>query len=236
MASAQDSTFAQWAQQTYGPTITRRTNAHAHDGFSSDIVFLVALKRAGQLSALNQVHTPNQSAILSSSQSTISSPNKDVQSPTSAQNTTQKTTPESTDLTPPEAATLTFPRTWMKRTDPIIQKDSIKPEPEQPKLEVDWRIWYPDPIAVDKWVRSLSTFDRLEHFVYIKIKTFRDHVKVHIPLYCRQWQIDKEEDMRRRKFFEKHGPAAFEAQYINSNYVGHTEFLLCDPSETAWLE
>lgn len=214
---------------------------------SSDIKSLVALKHAEQTSASTQVLTPTQSALASSSRSITSSGDREVHSPTSAQNTTHKTTPESTQRTPPEAAastvrtlsesaSATIQRASLEPRDPIVQKDSNKPKPEEPTLEVDWRIWYPDPIAIDKWVRSLSPIERLEYFVRIKIKTFRDHFKVHIPLYCRQWEIDREEDARRRKFFEKHGATAFEAQYIDSNYVGHVEFLLVDPEETIWLE
>lgn len=86
-----------------------------------------------------------------------------------------------------------------------------------------------------KWYRSLSRVDQLEFLVKIKIETFREHVRVYVPLcvpLCdRQWYIDEEEDERRRKFFEKKGEEAYWARYIDSEYTGRVEFLYVDPKE-----
>ncbi|KAG6366043.1 hypothetical protein INS49_000219 [Diaporthe citri] len=87
------------------------------------------------------------------------------------------------------------------------------------------------PEQTKKWYRSLSRVDQLEYLVKIKIETFREHVRVHVPLYTRQWYIDEEEDRRRRKFFEKNGEEAYLARYIDSEYTGHVEFLYVDPNE-----
>lgn len=81
------------------------------------------------------------------------------------------------------------------------------------------------------WYRSLSRVEQLEYLVKIKIETFREHVRVHVPLFGREWCIDEEENRRRRKFFEKKGEEAYWARYIDSNYTGHVEFLYVDPKK-----
>lgn len=87
------------------------------------------------------------------------------------------------------------------------------------------------PEKTKTWYRSLPRVDQLEYLVKIKIETFREHVRVHVPLYTRQWYIDEEEDKRRRKFFEKKGEEAYRARYIDSEYTGHVEFLYVDPMD-----
>lgn len=82
-----------------------------------------------------------------------------------------------------------------------------------------------------KWYRSLSRVDQLEYLVKIKIDTFREHVRVHVLPFGRQWCIDEEENRRRRKFYEKKGEEAYWARYIDSNYAGHVEFLYVDPKK-----
>lgn len=93
---------------------------------------------------------------------------------------------------------------------------------------------HPDPIAVSKRDRSLSSVDQLEYLVKIKIENFREHVRVHVPLDSHQSRIDREEEKRRRMFFEKNGEEAYRVRYIDSDYSGHVEFLYIDPSEVQW--
>ncbi|KAI3395919.1 hypothetical protein diail_630 [Diaporthe ilicicola] len=244
MASARNSTVAQWAQQIYGPT-SKPPNHGA--GLRSDIEFLVALKSLNKISTSTPVLPPKQftNATGSSHSSTASTPSQEAHSAASTQETSQKTTPEpvptskrnpsefaiSTEKIPLESAT-TIRRLPLKHRDATAQqKATKKAEPEGPSLEVDWRIWYPDPIAVDKYVRSLSEVDQLEYFVRIKIKTFREKLRVSVPLYTKQWRKDKEEDAYRRKFFEKHGAEAFKDQYIYSNYFGPNGALCLERKE-----
>lgn len=136
----------------------------------------------------------------------------------------QKESSTTTNPTRPEFAAATKTAS-LKRTTATTQKNITTPEPELPPLEIDHSLWYPDPIALSKWFRSRSRVEQLEYLVKIKIDTFREKLRVHVPLYTRQWYIDGEEDRRRRKFFKKNGEEAYRARYIDSDYTGHVEFL-----------
>lgn len=135
-----------------------------------------------------------------------------------------------TDASRPEFSTATrgVPLIPTKAT---AQKKISKTEPELPSLEIDQ---HPDPTAVYRRDRSLSSVDQLEHLVKIKIDNFREHVRVHVPLDSHQSCIDREEEKRRRMFFEENGEEAYRARYIDSDYSGHVEFLYIDPAEVQW--
>lgn len=264
MASAQSNQCAHWAQQIYGisykPATTDTLRSEIEDlvggkylhefskwrhlaqqtygesyGLHSDIEYLVAKKY------LAQVGTTEQPPSTSNSSNIISILMEEFQH----SKTTQKTTLEHAAPTETASAESTAnterdlpgsATTTERVSRNAIEATTYKKDSEGPSLEVDERIWYPDPTAVDKWVRSLPPRDQLEYLVKIKIKNFRDKLDVQIPLGCRLWEIDRDEDGRRLKYFQKHGRQAFFDQYIDSDYVGPVEFLYIDPKESDELK
>lgn len=135
-----------------------------------------------------------------------------------------------TDASRPEFPTATKVVS-LEPTKATAQKKISKTEFELLSPEIDQ---HPDPIAVYKRDRSLSSVDQLEYLVKIKIENFREHVRVHVPLDSHQSRIDREEEKRRRMFFEENGEEAYRVRYIDSNYSGHVEFLYIDPAEVQW--
>lgn len=195
MTPTRNATFAQWAEQTYGPSSKPTLNTQ----MISDVEYLVSVKYLKDLSESGLVFPAKHPSTPDSFFSTSPSVERAFHFGSSTQTTTpSKTTPTKTKTTP---------------------------------LEIDQ---HPDPIAVYKRDSSLSSVDQLEYLVKIKIDNFREHVRVHVPLGSHQSRIDREEEKRRRMFFEKNGEEAYRVRYIDSDYSGHVEFLYIDPTEVQW--
>lgn len=176
MTPTRNATFAQWADQTYGPSFKPTLNTQ----MISDVEYLVCVKYLKDLSESGLVFPAKHPSTPDSFFSTSPSVYNAFHFGAITQTTTPaKTTPAKTNTTP---------------------------------LEID----------------------QLEYLVNIKIENFREHVRVHIPLDSHQSRIDREEEKRRRMFFEKNGEEAYRVRYIDSDYSGHVEFLYIDPAEVQW--
>lgn len=283
MPPTRNATFAQWAEQTYGPSSKPTLNTQ----MISDVEYLVCVKYLKDLSESGLVypakHPSTPSSFFSTSPSVenafhfgagtqTTTPAKTKTTPLESSATAQPTptrfattftkvrpgptessanfnephrrhldtpknmqegpTPSSTitDASRPEFSTATK-GVPLKPTKATAQKKISKTEPELPSLEIGQ---HPDPITVYQRDRSLSSVDQLEYLVKIKIDNFREHVRVHVPLDSHQSCIDREEERRRRMFFEKNGEEAYRVRYIDSDYSGHVEFLYIDPAEVQW--
>lgn len=231
MPPARPNSFAQWAEQTYGPSskpapkapmvsaleqlvarkhldgsVSPSPSAPKQPALKSFMVLalehLVARKYL-ERSISHHPCAPKQPTPASSdSDATSASRDNDSSPPAS----TQKTTPDRSSRNSPESSAPT-------NRGPI-------PLPR----------FFKSP----KWYQSLDRFEQLEYYVTIKIEAFREHVGVHIPDWSRLCYIDWEEEERRRYFYLKHGEVAYWSRYINSNYTGHNEFLYIDPKEVQW--
>lgn len=201
--------FTEWAKQKYDTSSQPipSTPKITHLGYLMTCKHLEGYTTNGVL-------PPQQPTTASSAKDTSTTPNKELRSAA----TTRNTTPLQ-----PSGAT--------------AQKNAPKPEAETelPGLEIAESICCLDEVSPDKWYTSLTRIQQLELFVNIKIKTFREHMRVLILPHTRLWDIDQEEDARRRKFFKKYGEAAYWTRYIDSDYTGRVDFLYIDPKEVHWM-
>lgn len=282
MAATRNATFAQRAEETYGPSSRPTFNTLV----ASDVEHLVNTQYVRDSPTSGLIFPSKQLSSQSSFRSTSPSLNHETHFTASTQRTTPEKIPRTFSespatikwdaptkrkiwLDPTDFSNETdqphygFPPSlkniWLRQTDSstaaspsrlgvettakkaysnpttaATRSPPAKPEPELPPLEIDERLWRPDPIAVLKRYKSLSRVEQLEYFVKIKIEAFREHMHVHIPLYSMQSEIDEQEVERRRRFFKKNGEEAFRARYIDSDYTGCVEFLYIDPSEVKW--
>lgn len=206
--------FAQWAQQIYGPPLVPTINAR------NVVEHLVQAKqlRDSYTSCLNS--PPTQPDVAESFYGTSTTLDNESQFAAS----THKTTAESlatTDPTPPWFAANNKSVPLHHATEEQAKENLPKPQPGPPLA------------AMNKWMYDrLSRIEQLELLVRLKIKTYREYIGVpYIFQNIQFWNIDWEERERRRHFFKKKGEEAFIARYINSNYTGRVEFLYVDPEE-----